>query len=86
MWDLKAGLILFLSDIMIVYKRNLKKSDVQNLDDDDELIYYYNSNIAYIVNHLNDSYIIRKKKIFNNELVEERILKTVEQILRFIPE
>jgi len=88
LWDLKAGLILFLkSDIMIVYKRNLKKADINNLDDKEELIYYHNNNIAYCINQLRDNnYIIRKKKIFNNELMDERTFKTVEQILKFIPD
>ena len=72
---------------MIVYKRNLQKKDVYNLDDQEELIYYYNSNISYLVNQLRDgNYIVRKKKIFNNELMEERIFKTVEQVVKFIPD
>lgn len=87
MWDLKAGLILFLKgDVVIVYKRNLTKTDVNNLDEDEELIYYFNNNIAYCVNRLKNTgnYIIRKKKIFNNELVQERTFKTIEQVLKFI--
>ena len=72
---------------MIVYKRELKKEDVSNLDEEEELIYYHNNNIAYCVNQLRDgNYIIRKKKIFNNELVNERTFKTIEQVLKFIPD
>lgn len=78
---------VFKSGIMIVYKRDVKKEDVYSLDEDEELIYYYNNNIAYSVNQLYDgNYIIRKKKIFNNELMEERKFKTVEQIVKFIPD
>lgn len=69
---------------MIVYKRELKKSDVNSLDEEEELIYYYNNNIVYIVNHVRDNYIVRKKKVFNNELVDERMFKTVEQIVKFV--
>ena len=72
---------------MIVYKRNLRKTDIYNLDNEEELIYYYNNNVSYSVNQLRDeNYIVRKKKIFNNELMEERIIKTVEQVVKFIPD
>ena len=67
---------------MIVYGRKLKKEDVIQIKDDEELIYYYNSNIAFIVNRLEENnYIVRKKKIFNNQLMDEKIKKTAEQIM-----
>ena len=69
---------------MIVYKRKLKKQDVLNLDDDEELIYYYNNNIAFTIVSVNDSYMVRKKKIFNNQLMDEKRVKTIEQILKFV--
>ena len=70
---------------MIVYNRQLKKDDIINLDIDEELIFYRDNNIAYTINRLYEgSYIIRKKKIFNNELTDEKILKTVEQIIKTI--
>lgn len=47
---------------MIVYKRLLQKKDIQNLEDDEELIYYKDNNIAFTINQANDNYIVRKKR------------------------
>ena len=69
---------------MIVYKRKLKKEDVQQLDDNEELIYYYNNNIAYTIVSVDNSYAVRKKKVFNNQLIEEKMLKTIEQIIKVV--
>lgn len=69
---------------MIVYKRLLQKKDIQNLEDDEELIYYKDNNIAFTINQANDNYIVRKKKIFNNELIDERFLKTIEQVVKIV--
>lgn len=69
---------------MIVYKRLLQKKDIQNLEDDEELIYYKDNNIAFTINQTNDNYIVRKKKIFNNELIDERFLKTIEQVVKIV--
>lgn len=70
---------------MIIYNRQLKKDDILNLKNDEELIFYRDNNIAYSINHLTMSnYIIRKKKIFNNELIDEKIFKTAEQIIKAI--
>lgn len=69
---------------MIVYKRKLKKEDVQQLDDNEELIYYYSNNIAYTIVSIDNSYAVRKKKVFNNQLVEERMLKTIEQVIKVV--
>lgn len=69
---------------MIVYKRKLKKEDVQQLDDNEELIYYYSNNIAYTIVSVDNSYAVRKKKVFNNQLVEEKMLKTIEQIIKVV--
>lgn len=70
---------------MIVYGRKLKKEDVQQIKDDEELIYYYNSNIAFSINRLSeDNYVVRKKKIFNNQLMDEKIKKTVVQIMKIV--
>ena len=83
---LKSGLILFLSGIMIVYGRRLKKEDIIQIKDDEELIYYYDSNIAFVINRLEENnYIMRKKKIFNNQLMDEKIKKTAEQIMKIVP-
>ena len=69
----KRGWTIFKSDIMIVYKRKLKKEDVQHLDDDEELIYYYNNNVAYTIIQVENRYAVRKKKVFNNQVIEEKI-------------
>lgn len=69
---------------MIVYKRLLQKKDIQNLENDEELIYYKDNNIAFTINQANDNYIVRKKKIFNNELIDERFLKTIEQVVKIV--
>lgn len=69
---------------MIVYNRKLEKIDVSNLDDGEELIFYKDNNIAFTINQIDDSYVLRKKKIFNNELIDERFVKTIEQIVKIV--
>lgn len=69
---------------MIVYNRKLKKDDIQAISDDEELIYFKDNNIAYTINQVSNNYVIRKKKIFNNEMVDERFLKTSEQIIKIV--
>lgn len=70
---------------MIVYGRKIRKEDIIGIKDDEELIYYYNSNIAFVINRLEENnYIMRKKKIFNNQLMDEKIKKTAEQIMKII--
>ena len=54
---------------MIVYNRKINESDIQNLDKDEELIYYYDNNIAYTINQTADNFVVRRKKIFNNQLM-----------------
>lgn len=69
---------------MIVYRRLLKREDIANLEDYEELIYYKDNNIAYVINKMvnNNNYVIRKKKIFNNQLMEEAFFKLPEQIVQ----
>lgn len=69
---------------MIVYKRSLQKEDVQQLDDGEELIYYYSNNVAYTIVQVENRYAVRKKKIFNNQLIDEKILKTIEQVIKVV--
>ena len=69
---------------MIVYRRGLKKEDVFNLEPDEELIYYKDNNIAFTILSIDNKYVLRKKKIFNNQLVDERFVKTVEQIIKIV--
>ena len=82
---LKSGAdTFFMEEIMIVYNRKLKKDDIQAISDDEELIYFKDNNIAYTINQVSNNYVIRKKKIFNNEMVDERLLKTPEQVIKIV--
>ena len=69
---------------MIVYRRGLKKKDILNLEPDEELIYYKDNNIAFTILGVDNKYVLRKKKIFNNQLVDERFVKTVEQVIKVV--
>lgn len=64
----------------IVYKRKLKKEDFTNFND--QIIYFKDDNIAFVIVEYNNSYIIRQKKIFNNKQISEFIVKTVTQVLK----
>lgn len=67
---------------IIVYDRPLKEADFQDFRD--QVIFFKDNNIAYIIVEKDNNYIIRKKKIFNNRQIEERKLKTVAQILKIV--
>lgn len=70
---------------MIVFNRKLQKTDFNNIienDDYDDIIYYLDNNIAYVINKINKKYIVRRYKIFNRQLVDERMVKTIEQVLK----
>lgn len=69
---------------LIVYNRKLEKKDILSLRDEEELIFYKDNNIAFTINQIDNNYVLRKKKIFNNELVDERFLKTAEQIIKVV--
>lgn len=66
---------------MIVYQRELKKSDFDDINDN-ELIYYYDNNIAYVITKRENTYFVRKYKIFNNYLINELRYKTIEQCMK----
>ena len=66
----------------IVYNRQLKETDFQDFRD--QIIYFKDSNIAYIIVEKDNNYIMRKKKIFNNRQIEERNIKTISQILKIV--
>ena len=69
---------------LIVYNRKLEKKDILSLRDEEELIFYKDNNIAFTINQIDNNYVSRKKMIFNNELVDERFLKTAEQIIKVV--
>ncbi len=66
----------------IIYNRQLKKSDFTDFDG--ELIFFKDNNIAFIVVEKDSNFIIRKKKIFNNQQVSEKTVKTVSQVLKIV--
>ena len=66
----------------IVYNRQLKEADFQDFRD--QIIYFKDSNIAYVIVEKDNNYIMRKKKIFNNRQIEERNIKTISQILKIV--
>ena len=70
---------------MIVFNRKLQKTDFDNIienDDYDDIIYYLDNNVAYVINKINKKYIVRRYKILNRQLVDERMVKTIEQVLK----
>ena len=70
---------------MIIYKRLLRENDVKELKKDEQLIYYYSNNIAYTINPLDTKgYAVRRKKVFNNEITDDKIVKTVKQVLKVV--
>lgn len=69
---------------MIVYNRKIEKKDILSLQGSEELIFYKDNNIAFTINQVDNNYIIRKKKIFNNEVIDERFVKTADQLIKIV--
>lgn len=67
---------------MIVYNRQLEEADFQDFRD--QIIFFKDNNIAYIIVEKDNNYIMRKKKIFNNRQIEERNVKTIAQVLKIV--
>lgn len=66
----------------LVYKRALKKEDF--IDFGEQIMFFKDNNVAYIIVEKDTNYIIRKKKIFNNHQINERTAKTVSQVLKIV--
>ena len=66
---------------MIIYKRKITQEDIINLKNDEELIYYKTEDIAITVNRVDDNYVLRKRGISENELIDEIVLKTVNETM-----
>ena len=65
----------------VIHKRKIKRNDFL---DDDRLIFYENDNIVYVIvkkQSYPNNYIVRKKKVFNGQIIYEKKYKTYEQIL-----
>lgn len=68
---------------MIVYKRKMTREDIEGLEEDEELIYYLSDETAVLINQVQKQYIVRKKNIENNELIEEAKLSTIDDVMEF---
>lgn len=66
----------------LVYKRPLIKEDF--LDFEEQIMFFKDDNIAYIIVKKDTNYIIRKKKIFNNYQINEKSVKTISQVLKIV--
>lgn len=68
---------------MIVYKRLLIKKDFDNLNENG-IMYIKTDNVGYMITQKDNGFFIRKKKIFNNQLVSERRVKTIDQVIKIV--
>ena len=69
---------------MIVYRRQLTEEDISQLKKDKQLIYYYNNNIAFTVNNNVGEYVLRKRLIYDDKLLEEHSVRTIAQVMKII--
>lgn len=69
---------------MIIYKRKITKEDIGNLDMEEQLIYYKTEDFAITINKIEDEYLVRKKRISDNEKIDEKLIETIDEILDFI--
>lgn len=69
------------NEIMIIYKRKITQEDIINLKNHEELIYYKTEDIAITVNRVDGNYILQKRGISENELIDEIVLKTVNETM-----
>ena len=69
---------------MIIYKQKLKKEHIMDLRKNEELIYYKSNEVAICINNLEDRFVVRKKRISNNELIKESFFKSIEKIMEFV--
>ena len=69
---------------MIVYRRQLTEGDISQLKKDEQLIYYYNNNIAFTVNNNVGEYVLRKRLIYDDKLLEEHSVRTIAQVMKII--
>ena len=68
---------------MIVYKRLLIKKDFDNLNENG-IMYIKTDNDGYMITQKDNGFFIRKKKIFNNQLISERRVKTIDQVIKIV--
>ena len=68
---------------MIVYRRKLKGEDIENLMDDEELIYYQDEDIAVTVSRSGGFYIVHRKVISTGKSIGEAKLEGIGDVLEF---
>ena len=69
---------------MIIYKGKITGKDIENLDKEEQLIYYKTDDIAITIDRIEDNYVVRKKRISDNKKIDEEILRTIDETLEFI--
>ena len=68
---------------MIVYKRLLIKKDFDNLNENG-IMYIKTDNVGYMITQKDNGFFKQKKKIFNNQLISERRVKTIDQVIKIV--
>ena len=66
----------------LVYQRSLKKEDF--IDFGEQIMFFKDNNIAYIIVRKDSNFIIRKKKIFSNYQIDEKSVNTIGQVLKIV--
>lgn len=69
---------------MIIYKRRITREDVTNLDEGEELIYYKTDDVAITIHKSDNRYIVRKKQIFDNKLIDEAFLNKMDEVIELL--
>ena len=69
--------------IMIVYKRILIKKDFNN-QNENGIMYIKTDNVGYMITQKDNDFFKKKKKIFNNQLISERRVKTIDQVIKIV--
>ena len=66
---------------MIIYKRNVTESDLKNSD---EIIYYFDDYICYLITKVDNLFVFRRKKIYTDFEFWIKKVKTLQQVLKLI--
>lgn len=70
---------------MIIYKREITRKDVDSLVENEDLIHYKTDDVAIVVCRVSGgTYIVRKRRIDDNELIEEAFFKTIDETMDFV--
>jgi hypothetical protein len=66
---------------MIIYKRNVTEFDLKNSD---EIIYYFDDYICYLITKVDNLFVVRRKKIYTDFEFWIKKVKTLQQVLKLI--